>query len=341
MPHECPTTAHGSAPHAVPGVFSEPIEAEPAPGCVPGGCLAGRRLVAVINREAGSVAAGAEGVDGDRLEAIFREAGAYPDVRIVEPSRISDELRSAAESGAEVVVVGGGDGSVNTAVKYLHGGPTLLGVLPLGTLNHFAQSLAMPPGLDDAVRALSRGTPRRVDIGEMCGRIFVNNASLGLYPEAVRLRERYRRQLGLSKYMAMSYAFLSLLRDLPAFELLIDKDGTRERIRTPFMFLGNNRYDPKFLSYARRESLTDGCLSIFYAHEVGVLGLMDIGLKLIFGKAKQAPAMETSEAVSLTVKSRMRRLRVALDGEVLTMSTPLHVRVLPKALNVLFPGDAS
>jgi diacylglycerol kinase family enzyme len=257
---------------------------------------------------------------------------------MVQPYRFSAEVRSAANSNAEVVVVGGGDGSVSTAAEHILGTGKILGVLPLGTLNHFAQSLLMPAALDDAVRALTHSTPRFVDVGQLGGRVFLNNASIGIYPEAVEMRQEYMDRLGFSKYVAMIWALLQVMRDFPVYELLVESEGVRELIRTPFLFVGNNRYDPQFMSYTKRESLTDGCLSVFYALHTSRSALFRFALNVLLGRLREAPQVEIMETGALIIRSRMRRIRVALDGEVLRMRPPIRIRVLRQSLPVLFPG---
>ncbi len=300
--------------------------------------MAGRKVVVVMNRKAGALSGNPGVFDRDRIAGIFREAGVDADLRLAAPPEFAAVLRAAARSDAEVLIVGGGDGSVNTAVSYIHGSSRILGVLPLGTLNHFSQSLDTPVFLDDAVRALVRGAPRTVDIGEVNGRVFVNNASIGMYPEAVRRRERYMERLGLSKYAAMAYALLKLMWKLPAYNLLIEKEGALEYVQTPFLFLGNNRYDPRFPAYTKRESLEDGKLCVFYSHGMKRLGLASIGIRTLLGRIREAPELVEMDASELTIRSRHRKLRVALDGELYKMRTPLHARILPGALNVIFPG---
>lgn len=126
---------------------------------------------------------------------------------------LADAVRTAASSNAEVVVVGGGNGSISTAAGVLAGGTKPLGVLPLGTLNHFAKDLGIPLTLDDAVETIARGHVRQVDVSEVNGRVFVNNSSIGLYPRAVAVRDQHRAQHSWSKWPAMVYGSFTVVRE--------------------------------------------------------------------------------------------------------------------------------
>jgi diacylglycerol kinase family enzyme len=299
--------------------------------------LSGRKFVAIINKEAGTVAEDPDLFSRAGLDRLFKDAGIVADVHLVTSSGFEPELRRVADSDAEVIVVGGGDGSINAAANIIRSTRKILGILPMGTLNNFARALGMPTDVPDAMRALAKGIPQGVDIGEVNGKVFVNNSSIGIYPEAVRRREQYMEKLGLRKYTAMTIAFITLGWYLRSFKIRIETGGKGEYIDTPFLFLGNNRYDPQFLSYANRESLSDGVLSVFYSHGVGRLGLLWIALMAFLGQLKNSPEVKIMEAAELTVSSRHRRLRVSRDGEIGWMKPPLHYRILPKAINVLSP----
>jgi diacylglycerol kinase family enzyme len=144
-------------------------------------------------------------------------------------------------------------------------------------------------------------------------------------------------KLGARKFVAMSAALMMLLWNLRAYNLRIESGGKGEFITTPFVFLGNNRYEPQFLSYPSRESLTDGVLSAFYSHGIGRLGMARIALMAFLGQVSKSPEVKIFEAAELTVRSRRKRLRVSRDGEIGWMRPPLHYRILPKAIDVLSP----
>src|SRR6266481_2797617 len=148
----------------------------------------------------------------------------------------------AAASAHETIVAAGGDGTISAVAGALVDGPKRLGVLPFGTLNHFAKDLGVPLVLDGAAKMLAEGAERRVDVGEVNGRVFLNNSSLGLYPQFVRHREDQRQRLGRGKWPAFAWALLSALHLCPSLRLWLRADGVRRSVRTPFLFIGNNAY---------------------------------------------------------------------------------------------------
>src|SRR6476660_6288186 len=170
------------------------------------------RIVVVLN---GSSGKGDCAEAAKRLTEIFAAAGREAQVVVAHGgSELRAAMKQAVEGGCEILVAGGGDGTINTAAQAIIGRDVRLGVLPLGTLNHFAKDLGIPLELDDAAEIVLNGTHCRVDVGEVNGRIFLNNSSLGVYPAVVRLRERYQAS-GLGKWIAALWASLTVLRRNP------------------------------------------------------------------------------------------------------------------------------
>lgn len=295
--------------------------------------------MSVINRKAGTIAGDPDLSSSSGLNRLFKDAGIKADVHLVTPSQFSTELRRVAASDADIIIVGGGDGSINMAANIILGTRKVLGILPFGTMNNFSKTLGMPDDLREAVHALTRSVPQSLDLGEVNGKVFVNNSSIGIYPEVVRRREQYVERLGLRKYVAMFAAFIMLLIDLRFYDLHIEANGEGDRITTPFVFFGNNRYEPRFLSYPARESLTDGVLSAFYFPGAGRFRLFKIALSAFLGKMRSSPEVKFLEAKELTVTTRHKRLRVSRDGEIGWMKPPLHYRILPRAIDVLLPSE--
>src|SRR6202030_569268 len=120
-----------------------------------------------------------------------------------------------------------------TVAGVLAGSGVPLGILPLGTMNHFAKDLGIPTSVEGAVGVIATETARSVDLGEVSGQVFINNSSIGIYPYMVLERERERRRKRLSKWMAMILAGLRVLRHLPVFRLRIRVEGVSELIRSP------------------------------------------------------------------------------------------------------------
>ena len=170
----------------------------------------------------------------------------------------------------------------------LLGTDVAFGILPLGTLNHFAKDLGIPLDLDEAIAVIAQGHSISVDTGEINGRIFLNNSSLGLYPDTVRSRERQQRQLGRGKWVAFFWAAVAALRRYPFLDLTIDVDEQAYQRRTPFVFIGNNSYLMEGFNIGARERLDEGTLSLYVVQRTGRLGLLALALRALFGRLRQA-----------------------------------------------------
>jgi diacylglycerol kinase family enzyme len=211
-----------------------------------------------------------------------------------------------------------------------------LGVLPQGTLNHFAKDLGIPTDLDDALGVVLAGHTRRVDVGEVSGRIFINNSSLGVYPRIVRLRERYGAR-GPGKWLAALWATLAVLRRHPFAAVRLVANGEPLLRRTPFVFVGNNEYRMVGLDAASRESLTGGRLALYVMHASLRRSLLVLAWQVLWRGVEQVRELELFLVSEATVETRRRRLQVSLDGEVTVLASPLEYRILPLALPVMAP----
>ncbi len=244
--------------------------------------------------------------------------------------------REAVAAGCAALVAGGGDGTVNVVASALVGTSIPLGVLPLGTLNHFAKDLGVPADLGEAAAIVLAGHTEQVDVGDVNGHIFLNNSSIGVYPRLVRLRERYQRY-GLSKWLAAFWAMLAVLRRHSFMGVRIVADGETSVRRTPFVFVGNNRYRMEGLAAGSRESLTDGRLSLYVMNASGRRGLLWLAWQVLIGRADQLRELESAELLEAEIETRRRTIQLALDGEVINERAPLTYRVRPAALTVLVP----
>jgi diacylglycerol kinase family enzyme len=251
-----------------------------------------------------------------------------------------EAARAALLQGAQTVVAGGGDGTINAVASVLVGSAATLGVLPMGTLNHFARDLGLPATLDEAIAVVAKGQVTRVDVGEVNGRVFLNNSSLGLYPDIVRDRERQQRRLGRGKWVAFAWATLAALRRYPflSIRLKVGPDGQAAQARrTPFVFIGNNAYTMQGFNIGERACLNAGQLSLYVAQRPTRLGLLRLALRALFGRLAQARDFDVLLERELSIETRHHHIRVATDGEVTVMTPPLHYRIRPQALAVIVP----
>ena len=274
----------------------------------------------------------------ERLAGLYRAAGAELIPHLPKSGgEIARLAKEAARERPPLVVAAGGDGTVNAVASALVGSGIALGVVPTGTLNHFARDLAIPLDAPAAVLATLEGEPREIDVGEVNGRIFLNNSSIGLYPAMVHERTKQQRRLGRSKWHAMLWAAHTVLRSHPFMQLTLALDGKTYRRRTPFVFIGNNVYEMQGFDIGRRQRLDAGVLSVYVTHRGGRFGLLALAGRALLGRLEQSRDFEAGTAAELRIESRHTRLLVATDGEVAAMDLPLTYRVRPRALRVIAP----
>jgi diacylglycerol kinase family enzyme len=277
----------------------------------------------------------------ERFTELFRKRGLEARISLVKDGESPVELaRRAVQDGAATIVAGGGDGTINAVASTLIGTDKSLGVLPLGTLNHFAKDLRIPLDLEGAVQTIIANHTIQVDVGEVNGHIFLNNSSLGLYPSLVHQREQKQR-LGHGKWPAFVWAAFIVMRRYPFLDVRLNADGREISTRTAFVFIGNNEYEMETFNIGRRVRLDAGQLSLYFSHRTGRFGLVMLGLRALLGRVdriKEFVAMRTTE---VSIDTKRNRIRVSTDGEVVMMKPPLRYRVRPGALRVVVPSRDS
>jgi diacylglycerol kinase family enzyme len=243
-------------------------------------------------------------------------------------------LERGAGKDVDAIVVGGGDGSVRTVAGVLAGTAIPLGVLPLGTLNHFARDLDVPFDVERAVALIAAGRTRQVDLGHVNGEVFANNASIGFYPLLVLERERRQRRGRLSKWTAMALAAIRILRHLPLYALSVCGAGRERPVKTPVVFVGNNAYRFGPPTFGKRERLDGGELCLYVAKAQDSLALMGLAWRILAGRSGRPGDLQVLRLQSAEIRSKRHRLLVALDGEIESLRTPLRFEIRPGALRV-------
>lgn len=294
-------------------------------------------LICILNGASGAKP-GAE--TRDLLSRLFAERGTSAKILIATRGDDLPRLVSqAVKEHSETIVAGGGDGTVNAVATALIGTSTTLGVLPLGTLNHFAKDLHIPFALKEAVDCIVNRRVASVDVGEVNGRIFLNNSSLGIYPRIVRHREEEQR-VGRSKWWAFLRAVVAVLSRYSLLHVHLQMDQ-KELVRdTPFVFVGNNQYQIEGFNIGDRLRLDGGELSLYVANRCERACLVRLALQALLGRLKTAGDLDAMNVLELLVRTRRRRMSVATDGEINFMTTPLKYRVRPGALHVIVPAAA-
>jgi diacylglycerol kinase family enzyme len=304
----------------------------------PGSPAGAPGAVFILNGAAGSNQAQEA---GELIARIAAEAAAAARVHIAgSGSEICDLARRAVDEGALSVIAGGGDGTVNAVAGMLVGSDVRLGVLPLGTLNHFAKDLGIPLEIEAAARNIFQGRVVSVDVGDVNGRIFLNNSSLGVYPQIVRYREAQRSQ-GQNKWIAFARALLDAMRRHALFQVHLQIDGDGELSRaTAFVFVGNNEYEMTGLHIGARKSLDAGNLWICLPSRGGRADLVRMALRALVGRLRDSD-LQAVGAREIVIETGERQPNVAMDGEVSRLAAPLHYRIRPRALKVIVPAEDS
>jgi diacylglycerol kinase family enzyme len=307
----------------------------------PGASAAGPELFVVLNP-----GSGAHDADATRatLAAIFSAGGRrHRFVPVARPAELVEAAtraaREAREAGAVLVAVGG-DGTLNAVAQAAWQADCLLGVLPQGTFNLFGRNLGIAQDLETAARALLRAEPAPVQVGEVNGRLFLVNASLGLYPQLLQDREAFKQQLGRHRWVALLSGLKTLFVWRRQLALEFELDGERQVVTTPTLFVGNNRlqFEQLGVDPALAARVGEGCLLALVVRPVGLWRLLGLALRGALGQLGEADAVHCFAFRSLQVRVLgMRKLKLAADGEVGVQRPPLRFAVAARPLQLLLP----
>ena len=290
-----------------------------------------RPVTIIVNEQSGSGESKSNAVEDAAVQA-----GLSATIVRVPGADVAAAAERAAAAG-HVVVAAGGDGTVSTVASVAVRTASTFGVIPLGTLNHFARDVGIPIDPVQAAAAIAAGHTRDLDAGEMNGSTFINNISLGLYPRLVweRQQEQYR---GRGKWTAFAIALARTWHSYPTVAVSMTVDGVGLVHRTPFVFVGNGEYVAEGLGLGTRASLTSGGLSIFLAPGVGRFELLELPLRALAGRLSAGVKFESFRACEVVIDTAHQALDVAVDGELDTARrVPLRCRVRCGALKTIVP----
>ncbi len=301
--------------------------------------MASSGLTCILNRTSG----GRPGPElCERLSRIFAETRTPARIHLASSgSELSALTRQAVKENSPIIVAGGGDGTINAVANELMGTSITLGVLPLGTLNHFSKDLQIPQNLEHAARTLVTGRAVPVDVAEVNGRFFVNNSSLGIYPHIVRLREEQQKKSGTKKWVAFVQALFAVLKHYSYLRVHLRVNGEELTCETPLVFVGNNKYEMEGLKIGQRSRLDAGELCLFVANGVRRSDLVRFAFLALVGRLHEARDFDVLITDQLSIETRRPLAHIATDGEVNPMNTPLHYRAHPGALRVIVPAKNS
>lgn len=269
------------------------------------------------------------------MEAAFRDAGLEV-IRLTREIDCAQTIRERIGRGIRLFVAAGGDGTVSNVVQPLVNTDARLGVIPVGTYNHFARDLEIPLEWREALDVAVSGNTRQIDTARVNDRFFVNNLSLGLYPELVMLREAHGRDY--PRWKARMYAALATLRKYPHVTLAIETAHHQELVRTHVFMVSNNSYELSGIGLeAERTSLDEGTLSVYWLPHLSRLNLAKSAAHYLAGKVRAVPGFRSFRTAAMKVQSARAVLRVGVDGEVFTLPAPLTITIVPQSLLVKVP----
>ena len=273
------------------------------------------------------------------LEQVLTQQGFESDIRLIDKGTDLCELaREMVRDGASVVVAGGGDGTINAVASVLAGTDVTMGVLPMGTLNHFARDLEIPFDPPQAMRVITEGRTVLVDVGEVNGKRFINNAIIGLYPNYRFQRERHERK-GRFKWLAMLSAVFGVFRRNPALKLRIEAEGDAIERKTPFLMVANNRHEMEGYRLGNRQTLNSGQLCVYMMHRMSRWGLLRLAFSVLLGRFSKRRDFDVMNSRTITVESSRKTIGVSLDGEVVRLAPPLKYQSMPRSLRVIVPAS--
>lgn len=280
-------------------------------------------------------------LDAGERDALVETAGRER-LELIEIDRELDCNRAIRERfarGMRLFIAAGGDGTIHHVVQPLMHTAAILGVLPLGTYNHFARDLGIPLDWREALDVALHGDQRAIDAARINERYFINNLSLGLYPELVRRREERGRDY--PRWKARLYALYTTMRKYPHVTLRLETATRQEVIRTHVFLVSNNSYElSRFGIEASREHLDGGHLAVYWLRHLPRIRLISFALRYLAGRPHQAPAFQSFHTEQMRVQTSHRALDVGVDGEVIHIEAPLTILTAPQALTVRVPKMA-
>jgi YegS/Rv2252/BmrU family lipid kinase len=259
-------------------------------------------------------------------------------VRVTRELDIAATIRERMRENRKLFGAAGGDGTVNCVVQAVAHTEASLAVIPLGTFNHFARDLNIPLAWREALDVAVNGAQKQIDVARVNERFFVNNISLGLYPEMVARREERGRDY--PRWKARLYAFWVTLQKYPHVALTLESAHHQEVVRTHMLLISNNTYDLSRVGIeAPRTTLEEGRLSVYWLPHMPRTELMKFVAHYFAGRVRTAPGFRSFRTQQMKVRSTHKHLHLGIDGEVFTMQTPLVITIVPQSLLVKVPRE--
>jgi len=296
------------------------------------------KIHVVVNARAGTVLdCESESLQQEIVNA-FTAAGHDVTVHMITPDELKETIAKALAQGCDAVVVGGGDGTVRAAAESLIGTGIPLGILPLGTMNRLARDLKIPLTVPQAATALAAGETATIDVGDVNGRIFLNNSIFGVTTLYSENRQSLRGKPTMQRMRGYARAVKDILQSRRRMEVDVDDGHQPIRLRILSMAVSNNRYANRPSLTLAKDGLHHGVLAVYISKHPSGWGMARAVVRAMLGRLKSDPDVVHLEGRRIDVLTRRSTLRLANDGELETVELPLRYTIRPGALKVMVPA---
>ncbi|MFJ1269320.1 diacylglycerol kinase family protein [Legionella lytica] len=245
------------------------------------------------------------------------------------PEDLSETIKECIQT-YKVILVGGGDGTIRTAAHHCANTSIILGVLPLGTLNHFAKEMGLPEGVDEFVTCLKEQQTSKIDVAKVNDFIFINNSSIGFYPKFADKRDQYSKYY--NKWLSYIPGFFEGLKKHKSFKLIIKSKNLQLSLHTSFLMISNNVYSYEFPVAIKRESFQKALLGIYYFKH-GKIRIFKL-IKRLFTSKNLLEIKHSKHPIEVHFRNE-KEVTISLDGETIKVKTPLYYEILPGSLTLL------
>jgi diacylglycerol kinase family enzyme len=289
----------------------------------------------IINQDSG---ADNKAVLTAEIESAFTAHGWQVEFVLADRRTLRSRTQQTVAQAPGAIVVAGGDGTINTVASACVEAKRPLGLVPAGTFNYVSRNVGVPTEVSKAVAVIVDGRVRAVDIGEINGRIFLNNAGIGLYARMLERREQDKRRFGRSRVVAFFSGMKCLLSPHPLYEVELIVDGQTARHHTTTLFFGCNELQLEDFNVTAAECLHHQKLAVLLLKLHSRWEVSVAACAALLGRLDEAYTTETMCASSIRVQTGRRALKVAIDGEIALLRSPLDVTLRPGALQVFAPA---
>ncbi|PDQ22426.1 multidrug transporter [Mesorhizobium sanjuanii] len=300
------------------------------------------RFAAVLNRDGGTLRTTDLSLFSNQMRRTLEAAGHSLEIDIVAGKDIVTALDSiASKRSVDIVLAGGGDGTISAAAARLMGGKKALAILPAGTMNLFARGLGVPQTLDAAVESFADGEVIAVDVATANGRPFVHQFSIGMHARMVQLRQNMEFRSRLGKMKASARAAWATIKNPPAMKVTLVIGEAEIVTRTTGIGVTNNLFGEGHLPYA--DNPAGGVLGIYVtvAQQRGELVGFLFDIARGRWRASQHVEIHQADRVVLKIHSAARKYRAVMDGELVGLERETTIEIHPGALNVLVPARSA